>query len=62
MTSSAELILKAASVEKNIRISTLMATLLAPDPFADSIYSTNTITSYKNPILEGISLFNSFIV
>ena len=30
--------------------------------FADSIYSTNTITSHKNPILEGISLFSSFIV
>ena len=62
MKSSAELILKAASVERNIRISTLMATLLSPDPFADSIYSTNTIISHKNPILEGISLFSSFIV
>ena len=51
---SAELIIKAASVEKNIRIASLMATLLSPNPFSSSIYSTKTSMSYCNPILQGI--------
>lgn len=51
---SAELIIKAASVEKNIRIASLMATLLSPNPFSSSIYSTKSSMSYCNPILQGM--------
>ena len=50
---AAELIIKSASVEKNIRIATLMATLLSPNPFSSSIFSTQASMAYVNPILEG---------
>lgn len=53
--SSAELIMKAASIEKNIRIITLLSNIVAPDPLATSIYSTSSAYEYKNPILEGNS-------
>lgn len=51
--SSAELIMKAASIEKNIRIITLLSNIVAPDPLANSIYSTSSAHEYKNPVLEG---------
>lgn len=53
LRSSAELLMKAASIEKNIRITTLLSNLVAPDPLRNSVYSTSSEHVYRNPILEG---------
>ena len=53
LRSSAELLMKAASIEKNIRITTLLSKLVAPDPLRNSIYVTGSEYVYRNPILEG---------
>ena len=50
---TAEIIIKAASEQKNIRIANLMADLISPDPFASSIHSTELDYPTSNPIREG---------
>ena len=59
LRSSAELIFKAASVQKNIRITTLMANLLSPDPSSRSLHSFSGTRLGKNPILEGRGVHRS---
>ena len=54
LRSSAELIFKAASVQKNIRITTLIANILSPDPVSQSLHSGFMKRLCKNPVLEGI--------
>lgn len=53
LKSSAEIIIKAASEQKNIRIANLISNLISPDPFASSIHSTDNTSHSSNPILEG---------
>lgn len=53
MKSSAEIVIKAASEQKNIRIANLISNLISPDPFASSIHSTDNTSHSSNPILEG---------
>lgn len=53
LRSSAELIFKAASVQKNIRITTLVANILSPDPVSQSLHSGFMKRLCKNPVLEG---------
>ena len=53
LKSSAEIIIKAASEQKNIRIANLISNLISPDPFASSIHNTDNTSHSSNPILEG---------
>ena len=54
LRSSAELIFKAASVQKNIRITTLIANTLSPDPVSQSLHGGVMKRLCKNPVLEGM--------
>lgn len=53
MKHTAEIIIKAASEQKNIRIANLMSDLISPDPFSASIHSTEADYPSSNPIREG---------
>lgn len=50
---TAEIIIKAASEQKNIRVANLMSDLISPDPFSASIHSTEADYPSSNPIREG---------
>ncbi|KAK8829882.1 hypothetical protein WA577_001274, partial [Blastocystis sp. JDR] len=49
---TAEIIIKAASEQKNIRVANLMSDLISPDPFSASIHSTEADYPSSNPIRE----------
>ncbi len=53
MKHTAEIIIKAASEQKNIRVANLMSDLISPDPFSASIHSTEADYPSSNPIREG---------
>ena len=53
MKHTAEIIIKAASEQKNIRVANLMSDLIFPDPFSASIHSTEADYPSSNPIREG---------
>ena len=53
MNHTAEIIIKAASEQKNIRVANLMSDLISPDPFSASIHSTEADYPSSNPIREG---------
>ena len=53
MKHTAEIIVKAASEQKNIRVANLMSDLISPDPFSASIHSTEADYPSSNPIREG---------
>ena len=53
MKHTAEIIIKAASEQKNIRVANLMSDLISPDPFSASIHSMEADYPSSNPIREG---------
>ena len=59
--SSAELIIKAASIERNIRITTLLSNIIAEDSFSSNSRTDKLPSIRPNPIMEGILHGYSFI-
>ena len=51
--SSAELIIKAASIERNIRITTLLSNIIAEDSFSSNSKTDSSPSLRPNPIMEG---------
>ena len=59
--SSAELIIKAASIERNIRITTLLSNIMTEDSFSSNSRNDELPSLRSNPIMEGESQIPFFI-
>ena len=59
LKASAKLIMQAASIEKNIRITTLLSNLMVSDTLPSNSKKSRLLSTHQNPIMEGTFVFHS---